>query len=299
MSEQTKPILLDGSMGQEIVNRGGKSSYGEWSVAALYENPELVKEIHRDYINVGADVITTNSYSTTRTRLKHTGMEDRFEELVNVAGRLAVGARDEAGRDNVQIAASIPPLEDSYIYEFELSFDEMVAQYAELMTLLDPYVDIYLGETLSTTLESRAFLTAAQGRGKPIWVSWTLKDHGHTHLRGHEEILKAVDSVRDFSVDALLVNCTTPDSIAAALPTLKQSPYEFGAYANAFIEISETWEKDTGVAPGLITRTDLTPDLYAEHVQQWLDAGAAIIGGCCDIGPAHIARLREMLDSTD
>ena len=76
-----KPILLDGGMGQEIVNRGGKSGFGEWAVAALYDDPDLVREIHLDYIRAGADVITTDTYGTTRIRLRHVGMEDRFEEL--------------------------------------------------------------------------------------------------------------------------------------------------------------------------------------------------------------------------
>ena len=66
MAAKGKPILLDGGMGQEIVNRGGKGGYGEWAVAALYEDPELVRDIHLDYIRAGADVITTNTYGTTR-----------------------------------------------------------------------------------------------------------------------------------------------------------------------------------------------------------------------------------------
>ena len=84
-------ILLDGGMGQEIVNRGGKGGYGEWATAALHENPELVRQIHIDYIDAGADVITTNTYGATRTHLRHVGLEDRFEELG--AGGGEIGSR--------------------------------------------------------------------------------------------------------------------------------------------------------------------------------------------------------------
>ena len=88
MTAKSKPILLDGGMGQELVNRGGKGAYGEWAVAALYENPDMVRAIHRDYIHAGADIITTNTYSATRTRLDHVAMENRFAELVRAAGSL-------------------------------------------------------------------------------------------------------------------------------------------------------------------------------------------------------------------
>ncbi len=291
MTSNLKPTLLDGGMGQEIVNRGGKSAYGEWAVAALYDDPQMVKAIHIDYIEAGADVITTNTYSTTRTRLRHVGMEDRFEELIRRAGKLATEARDETQATHVQIAASLSPLEATYINEFTLSFDEMVAQYQEIMTLLDAYVDIYLGETFSTTLESRAFLTAAQNTNKPTWVSWTLHDHGSTTLRGSETIQQALDSIRSFSVDALLINCCTPDSILAAFPLLDSSGIQFGGYANGFVEIPSSWDINQ-----VQSRTDLAPDVYAQHIKNWLEAGATIVGGCCEIGPAHIARVRQMLD---
>ena len=124
MTANAGPILLDGGMGQEIVNRGGKGGYGEWAAAALLEHPGMVRQIHRDYIAAGADVITTNTYGTTRARLRHAGMEDRLAELVRLAGQIAADARDEASADQLRIAASLPPLEASYVNAFELSFEE-------------------------------------------------------------------------------------------------------------------------------------------------------------------------------
>lgn len=294
MGQVKRPLLLDGALGQEIVNRGGKSGYGEWAIAALHENPQIVADIHRDYIQAGADVITTNTYSTSRTRLKHVGMEDRFAELVNVAGSLAKTAREQASTPHVKIAASLGPLEASYISNFALSYDEMIAQFRELMDLLDPYVDIYLGETFSTTLESRAFLTAAQRRSKPVWVSWTLHDHSKRQLRGDEALQAAIASLSGFTPDAILINCCTPDSINEALPLLRATGLPFGGYANGFVEIPATWEEN-GDVQQLASRDDLTPEVYATHVQKWLAAGASIVGGCCDVGPAHIAAIAKVL----
>lgn len=296
MAPEGKPILLDGGMGQEIYNRGGKAGYGEWAVAALYEDPDLVREIHTDYIRVGADVITTNSYGTTRTRMKAVDMEDRFEALLRRAGELAYDARDKAGRDDVRIATSLPPLEASYVHEFELSFEETRAQFAEMMDLLDPYVDIYLGETLSTSFEARAFLEAAQGRAKTTWLALTLVDHGGIDLRGGEKLGDVISQAREYAPDALLVNCCTPDSVEAALPVLQESGIPFGGYANGFVEIPTTWEERGGVVQ-LETRKDLLPEVYAGEVKRWIVAGAAIVGGCCETGPAHIKRLRQLIDS--
>lgn len=296
MTDSGKPILLDGGMGQEIVNRGGKGGYGEWAVAAVYEDADMVRGIHCDYIRAGADVITTNTYGTTRLRLRHAGIESRFEELARTAGELAAGARAECGRPDVKIAASLPPLEASYANEFALSFDETAAQYGELMDLLAPYVDIYLGETLSTRFEARAFLQAAAARDKTAWLSLTLDDHGSTNLRGGESLEAVVSELGEIAPDALLINCTTPDSISRALPILRALGIPYGAYANGFVEIPEDWEEEGGVVQ-LSSRADLPPEIYAGHVVGWIDAGASIVGGCCEIGPAHIARLRDLIDS--
>ncbi|MDE2857632.1 MAG: homocysteine S-methyltransferase family protein [Chloroflexota bacterium] len=295
-----KVILLDGGMGQEIVNRGGKGGYGEWATAALHEDPDLVRQIHADYIGAGADVITTNTYGTTRARLRHVGIEDRLGELLRAAGQLACQARDHSAKRDARIAASLPPLEASYASEFTLSFAQMAEEFAELMDLLEPYVDIFLGETLSTTFEAEAFLGAAAGRGKPVWLSLTLEDHGSTHLRGGAQLSDAIASIRisKLSPDALLINCCTPDSITSAMPVLRASGMPFGAYANGFVEIPESWDEAGGVAQ-LSTRRDLSPEVYSADVARWMEAGAAIVGGCCEVGPAHIARLRQLIDETN
>jgi homocysteine S-methyltransferase len=296
MATKAMPVLLDGGMGQEIYNRGGKGGYGEWAVAALYDDPDLVREIHLDYIVAGADVLTANSYGTTRPRMMAVGMEDRFESLLRTAGQLACDAREKSGRDVVRIATSLPPLEASYVNEFALSYEETEEQFAEMMDLLDPYVDIYLGETLSTTFEARAFLEAAKGRGKTTWLALTLHDHGGTDLRGGEKLADVVALVRDYAPDALLINCCTPDSVYAALPLLQESGIPFGGYANGFVEIPAAWKERGGVVQ-LKTRTDLSPEVYAGEVKRWIKAGASVVGGCCETGPAHIARLRQLIDS--
>ena len=164
---------------------------------------------------------------------------------------------------------------------------------AKLMDLLAPYVDITLGETLSTSFEARAFMQAASTRDKTAWLALTLDDHGSTDLRGGESLSQVI---ADLKPDALLINCCTPASIHCALPILQASGLSFGAYANGFVEIPDSWDEAGGVMQ-LSTRTDLAPEAYASEVAGWIEAGAAIVGGCCEIGPEHIKRLRELIDS--
>ncbi len=291
----TKALLLDGGMGQEIVNRGGKGMYGEWASGALYEAPDLVSEIHRDYIEAGADIITANTYGTTRTRLRFVDMEDQLAQLLQTASDLANAARDRCRRD-IQIAASLPPLEASYVNTFNLSFAETVTEFAEMMTLLAPGVDIYLGETFSTGFEARAFLQAAQGRGKPIWLALTLDDLHPQQLRGGEKLADVIASLPEPLPDALLLNCCKPATISQALPSLQASGQSFGAYANGFTGIPDDWVDRGGVAQ-LTAREDMSPEAYARDVAGWLGLGASIVGGCCETGPAHIKRLRELIDA--
>ena len=99
----------------------------------------------------------------------------------------------------------------------------------------------------------------------------------------------------DARPDALLITAA-PDSISCALPILRARGIPYGAYANGFVEIPDDWEEEGGVVQ-LSSRADLPPEVYAGHAAGWMAAGASIVGGCCEIGPAHIARLRQLIDS--
>ena len=107
MTVNSKPILLDGGMGQEIVNRGGKGGFGEWAVAAVYEDADLVRAIHCDYIRAGADVITTNTYARRASGSVMSALKIALRNWQELAGELAIAARAECKKPNVRIAASL------------------------------------------------------------------------------------------------------------------------------------------------------------------------------------------------
>jgi S-methylmethionine-dependent homocysteine/selenocysteine methylase len=299
------PLLLDGGMGQELIHRGMPDTEPSlWSANALAEAPDLVQEVHEDFLRAGADMIITNTYATPPERLEEAGLGDRVEALNRTAGRLAERAREAVGRDAL-IAGSLPPIRGSYRPDLVGEADEIEPQYREQAGYLAPYVDVFLCETMSTPDEARAAVRGAASTGLPVLVSYTIADPPSPEdtgpaLRNGQSLKRAVGALADLPVEGLLLNCSYPESISAAVPVLRRlTDRPVGAYANAFTHVPDDWdERADALDPNALPerREDLDADAYAAHVEGWLDAGADIVGGCCEVGPDHIARLRSMVD---
>lgn len=287
-------ILLDGGMGQELINRKASGQGVLWSAKALFDNPAAVQAVHEDYIRAGADVITTNSYACIRNNFEPEGLLGRLGEMNQLSAMLARQARDKVGK-KVLIAGSMGPQNGSYRPDLVGSYDETYKLYREQAEFLGPLVDFFICETLSSIKEARAAVAAANSTGKPVWLSWSIEDSGEAKLRSGESIRAAWDDIAGTGVSAILLNCSPPEAISKVLPDLvSMSDIPVGAYANAFTPIPEKWDfhGDESIPP---SRTDVTPDAYAAHAANWLKAGARIIGGCCEVGPAHIERVNRVL----
>jgi S-methylmethionine-dependent homocysteine/selenocysteine methylase len=293
-----RTILLDGGMGRELRFRGVDVMTSIWSAKALIEAPQVVREVHRDFIAAGADIITINSYGIVKSNLAWAGIEDRFKDLNRLACSLAQEARDESGRA-VLIAGSLPPLAGSFRPDRVGKFEEIEPLYREQAEVLAPHVDLLLCETMSSIDEGRAAAAAATRTGKPVWVCWTLHEDRSGRLRSGEDIDEAARSLSDLPVSGALANCCAPESITSAMLQLKQTGMKYiGGYANTFQPIPEDWDlKGDKKTDGFLDlRADLDPESYAAHVNDWLKAGATVVGGCCGTRPAHIARLKGLLD---
>lgn len=282
--------ILDGGMGGELQRRGIGASDGLWSAKALIEHPDLVADIHNEYILAGANVVTTNSYSTIPSYLGKERMDDRYVELTTTAGRIAREVADAATPD-VLVAGSIPPLDESYRFDLAPPDAEAKVVYTALAQSLEPFVDLYLCETMSCVREARNAVGAVRavvGASKPIWVSWTLDEKVGAGLRSGESIEAAYAAVSEFDPDAFLFNCTDPHAITAALgvlATLTDKP--IGAYPNRF-HVPKGWT----LGNELNTEWhDMTEAEFVGFAKDWQTVGASIVGGCCGIGPAFIAAL--------
>lgn len=294
-----KITLLDGGTGQELLNRSPNKAPRHWSAEYLMTDPGLVRAVHLDYIRAGARVVTINAYAATFTRMAMVGATDRVPALQLKACELARAARDDAGAAgaSVAIAGCLPPLNGTYrpdrVQPFEVNLDE----YRRLAEYQAPHVDLFVCETMSTADEARAAAMAAAEFEKPVWVSWSLDDGDGAKLRSGESIASAHAALRGIAVAAVLVNCSRPESISDAMPDLVATGLPTGGYANGFTGIPKTFLPGRTLEQ-LSARRDLDPAAYSAFALQWVADGATIVGGCCEVGPAHIAKLRDDLVSS-
>ncbi|MDQ0321991.1 homocysteine S-methyltransferase [Pararhizobium capsulatum DSM 1112] len=295
--------ILDGGMGRLLERLGAPFRLPEWSALSLIEAPEYVTRAHQAYVASGTDIITTNSYGL----VPHMLGEDRFNEqalsLADRAGRLARAVADGADH-RVLVAGSLPPLFESYRPE-RFQAGEAPRILESLVEGLRPHVDLWLIETQSSTVEALTSLAAVIRDGKPVHVSYTLKDEdgraGPPELRSGEPVEDAVRRTIAAGASGVFFNCSQPEVMSEAVRAARRvvdeasAPITIGVYANAFAPEPPS---DTPYAGISEIRADLGPENYLKWIERWLSDGATVVGGCCGIGPEHIEAIRSFREKT-
>lgn len=286
--------ILDGGFGRELARRGAPFRQPEWSALALTEAPEIVKEVHLDFIRAGAEVITTNNYAVVPFHIGQERFDAEVKDLVNIAVMQAKTAVEES-RKKVLIAGCLPPLFGSYRADlFQENEAEKLAK--PIIETLAPHVDFWLAETQSCLKEVETVHTLLPKDQRDFWVSFTLQDEvqlEQPRLRSGESIQQAADTITRLGAKAVLFNCCQPEVILQAIVAIKPllpNGVEIGAYANAFPPQNSEATANDGLDE---VRADLNPALYLKFAQEWQEAGATLLGGCCGIGPEHIAELSK------
>lgn len=287
-------ILKDGGTGQELIRRSAHPPHPLWSARVMMDEPDLVQAVHEDYIRAGARLVTLNTYSTTPERLAREGESAMLRPLYDRALELVVRARERVGASGVKIAACLPPLHGSYRPDTSRGHDDLLPAYREIATLQAEGADVMLAETLSSISEVTAAAQAGLETGLPTIVSMSLRDDtGAARLRSGEPLEAALHALEGYGVAMVALNCSKPEVVSAHLPLLAATGRPFGAYANGFNAIDAL--AIGGTVDVLSAREDVTPERYTAFALEWLGMGASFIGGCCEIGPAHIAHLAEAL----
>ncbi|MCX7565638.1 homocysteine S-methyltransferase family protein [Sulfitobacter sp. F26169L] len=287
--------LLDGSIGQELVKRSNTPATNLWSTKAMMDDYPSLGALHHDYFGAGASVATTNTYAMHRSRLERAGLGDQIQELVELAVEVAGAACDR--RDDGLVAGSLGPFLASFRPDLAPDVGEAARGFAELIRFMGERVDVLLAETVSSLQEAEGVFQgyAASGTEKPLWIAFSVDDTDGTKLRSGEPLFIVTQMMDHYKPAAVLLNCSTPEAIAQGLPILTDCGLPFGAYANGFTMITEGFKQDAPTVDALSARTDLTPQVYADHVMNWVSAGATIVGGCCEVGPAHISEIARRL----
>ncbi|MEM7498005.1 MAG: homocysteine S-methyltransferase family protein, partial [Pseudomonadota bacterium] len=267
-----------------------------WSAQVMMDEPALVRDVHREFIEAGAEILTLNTYAATPRRLERNGFGDITAKLHDQAIRLAQEARDAAGRA-VRLAGCLSPVVASYRAEKVPSYAEALAEFRPLVALQAPHVALMIAETMTSIGEGLAATAAITEAGLPCWTAFTVDDGDGRRLRSGEPVVAAFAAARAAGASALLLNCSRPEAIGAGLAAVFEAMPELdrpvGAYANGFVSV-EALDTTTTVDE-LEARRDFSPEAYAEHAMRWVGMGARIVGGCCEVGPAHIAEIAARL----
>ena len=296
-------VLLDGALATELEQRGADLRDPLWSARLLIENPELIRQLHYDYLVAGADIITTASYQASFAGFARRGIDTAAATaLLRLSVELACQARDEFwrtsanrhGRQRPLVAASVGPygafLADGSEYrgDYGLTVDELMAWHRpRLAVLAASGADLLACETLPCLAEGVALTRLLPEFPNTIaWLSFSCRDGAHM---AHGEPLAAAAALSEQTpqVVAVGVNCTPPRYVESLLGAARVTTTKsLLCYPNS----GEVWD---AAAHCWVEGRDTTD--FATGAPRWRDAGARLIGGCCRTSPADIRALRARL----
>tara|TARA_B100001057_G_scaffold113513_1_gene111812 strand:+ start:3085 stop:3996 length:912 start_codon:yes stop_codon:yes gene_type:complete len=295
-----KVRILDGGMGQELLARGVKSNGTLWSASALINEKyhDILLNTHLDFIKAGAEIIVTTTFTTRRKRLRENNVEDKFEYLNKLAGEIALKAKKKFPR--ILIAGGLPPQHFTYQAD-DRDEDEIRKNFYEQAKLLNPFVDFFYFDVLSSIKEFKCGIQAIKEFKKPYLIGIHISEG--KRLPSGEKIFE-IKKIIDNQLLGVILSCVSPENFEANLQELKSLDVPFGFKLNAFIttnpnsSYAENYLKSKTGNPieVLGKREDLTPENMARIVEKFKNAGATILGGCCETGPAHIKELSKFIN---
>ena len=290
--------ILDGGMGQELLARGMKPSGTLWSASALIDENyhQLLLDTHKDFVKAGAEVIVTATFTTRRKRLRDNNVEDKFEYLNKKAGEIAIKTQKEF--PHIFIAGGLPPQNLTYEAD-ERTEEEITKNFNEQAKLLDPYVDFFYFDVWSSIKEFKCGVEAIKEFKKPYLIGIHISEG--TNLPSGEKISDIKKLINDQLLGVML-SCVSPENYEVNLSEVKNLGVPFGFKLNGFIttkpnpSYTENYLKSKTGNPieVLGKRKDLTPENMARIVKKFKDAGATILGGCCETRPSHIKAMAEL-----
>ena len=269
-------------MGTELSRRG--YNYGDplFPPRALLDNPGLVSKIHKDYVEAGCDLITTNTLCSAAVALQSAGLDEAEAEINELAFELAAAAAAKSKVEGgTSVAASIGPLSSFFPNRNPTDAQLMMAQESHASHLALAGAELALCETMPSVREARIAVQAAIHAGMEVIVSFVPKDS--RHLISGETIDTAVRAIEPMGPKAICLNCCSLEVMDSALATLLAlSSVPVGAYASIGTQPPDREESSSTIH-------------VLRHAERWLEFGVRIIGGCCGTTPEHIRTLRKKL----
>jgi len=299
----SKPRILDGGMGQELLNRGLKPRGTLWSAEALIkeEYHQLVIDTHVDFIKAGAEVIVTNTFTARKGRLIQNNCLDYFETINKKAVELALRARD-VSKKNILIAGGLPNQKQTYSADLGDDIDEVKLRFNEQAFFLKDDIDFFYLDVMGSGIECEIALNSIDKYNFPVLVGVHINDNGK--LPSGENISQIVQNYKNDRWLGIITACVSPAGYELVKDELKTINLPYGFKLNAFDKIpdnynvtsSDSWGTKGNPNKILGINKDLTEKKFFNFVKNYMMEGATILGGCCEIKPSHIKEISKLVN---
>ena len=277
-------------MGTELIKRNINLNKYIWSASENINNPELIYNIHKEYINSGADYITTNTFrATPRAYYKY----DKSKNYINKAKTSfikSVEIAKRAAEKSIQTVGSIAPLEDCYLPQL---FPGKKIAYVEFSQLADWFcnigVDVIMLETMNSIVETEIALKALDNVTMPLWVSFIVKDE-HSLLSG-DLLINAYEIIKKYNVCKILFNCANLNITYNTINNIVNFvDIDWGIYPNL--------GKGVPASDGVIKKY-YSIKKFINIIQHAINNGASIVGACCGSSPMHINEIYKLKNNNN
>lgn len=281
-------IILDGAIGTEILRKGYPTTLPLWSAEILITNPEVIKQLHKEYIQAGAEIIITNTFRTTKRALAKKNIHGtKAQELTKLACSMAKEAVNDLKKEGeVLIAGSVAPLEDCYSPEITPSDKELEKEHFEyIRDLKEGGVDFIFLETMITLKETKYAIMAAEKLNMPVAVSLCANDD--LKLLGGETLTGVIPEIEKHNPLFIGINCVsvkTAGLLLKHLKTLTKLPICIYAQGDGAPCNNQGWK----------FKGNEKENIYIKSALSWAKNGAKIIGGCCGTTPSLIYKLSQI-----
>lgn len=287
-------IVLDGATGTELQKRGAPMDDGAWCAVATATHPGLLRAIHEDYVRAGADIVTANTFASARHLLERAGIGKRTAELnrlaVRVAREAAARAGDEVGRP-IAVAGSLSTMRpvgkgtdqrDPGVDLAKIPWAANLREAAELQA--EAGADLLLLEMMSDLEHGGLALEAALATGLPVWVGLSARRRDGELMSFRDDGPTFATLVRHYAAQPIgalgVMHTSLPDTEDALGILLDQAAMPVMAYPEAGYFRSPDWQF-----------TEVEPAALAAAACDWVRRGVRVVGGCCGLGPSHIAAV--------
>src|SRR5262245_27044198 len=274
------------------VNYRSVTGVGVWSAPANLEVPDVVRQVHEDYLKAGAEILITNTFYTTRAKLAEIGEQDRWELYARRAVELARAARDAVNPEAYLAGGFAPPFSGDL--REELGNVARVLADAGVDCLLPEY---FGGDTLheDPVADCVTAVDACAATGLPVFLGVCNVKNDGTMLYG-ESFSQLVQALDGHKLDGIFLMCSLPPAVSACLPKLREA---YAGPIGAYAELGYEENPKFGTSPQeqffVIEGQEYTPQRYAAFASDWKAMGAQVIGGCCGTGPEHIRAVRDAI----